>query len=179
MIRVTRKKPDGTPLAWLDTTLRLAYDETPGSFGVRPFTAAENTYVDGLDGEEQVTAAEKTLRQQLEQGIANIQAARDAAENDIVTAQNAHAAALDVQSAAQAQRDGVAAFVPAATYSQAQMTAVKNALLAILDRQGLIIQAIAANLGWRVAVDENAVTTDNALLWLAQLASGAIDENGN
>jgi hypothetical protein len=84
-----------------------------------------------------------------------------------------------VQSDAQAQRDAVAGFVPSATYSQAEITAIKGAMLAILDRQVLVIGAIAGLLGWRVGVDENALITDDALLWLAQLASGAIDENGD
>lgn len=178
-IIVTRRRPDGTPLAWLDTVARIAYDETPGAVPERPFTAEENARVDGLTGTETANAAETELRTQLAQGITALEAARQAARDDVVTAGDLRTAALSTHEAAVTQRQGVAAFVPSTTYKQAELAAVRDQLVAILNRQALIIDALAGMYAHRVAVDENAVTNANSLLWLARLAGGVLnDQNG-
>lgn len=176
MILVTRTRVDGTPLVWIDTATRVLHNEMSGIDMPRPLTDAEDDALDALTLETGQASAEAALRQQLANGVTDIVAAREAAEQDVVVAQGLRATALDVQSSAIAQRDAVLAFAPAATYQQTQLAAVKSQLAQILARQDLIAQALAGIYGYRIAVDENAVVTDNALLWLAQLMSGILDD---
>jgi hypothetical protein len=53
---------------------------------------------------------------------------------------------------------------------------VRNAIVDVLARVEEIQQALADFYAYRVAVDRNAVITDDALLWLARLVSGALDD---
>lgn len=116
---------------------------------------------------------------QLTEGVEGIQQARAAAAADITEADNLRAAAGTHRAAAAAQRAQVTAFTPAATYRASEMTAVRDQLAAVLQRQELILTALADMYAYRAAVDRNAVTTDDALLWLARLASGTLtDPNG-
>lgn len=178
-IIVTRRKPDGTPLAWIDTVQRIAYDETPGATPVRPLTAAENARVDELTGVETETGAEAELRTQLANGITALTAARQAARDDVITANDLRTQALALQEAAVTQRQGVQAFNANATYSAAQMNAVRDQMVTLLNRQATILQAMAGMYQYRAANDENAITIASSLLWVARLLSGILDdENG-
>lgn len=44
----------------------------------------------------------------------------------------------------------------------------------LLPQVKLIVDAVALLQAWRKAVDENAVTTDNALLWMAKQTTGDV-----
>lgn len=116
------------------------------------------------------------VRAQLAAGVEGIQQARAAAAADITEADNLRAAAGTHRAAAAAQRAQVAAFTPAATYRASEMTAVRDQIAAVLQRQELILTALADMYAYRAAVDRNAVITDDALLWLARLAAGLIDD---
>ena len=120
--------------------------------------------------------AAATFQDQLVAGVAVLAAAKANAQDDIPVAQGLRATALDGKTAAQTQRSQVAGFVPNATYRAADLAAVRDQLLTVLDRQAAILQALADIYQYRVAVDQNAVTTDNALLWIARLASGLLDD---
>lgn len=96
------------------------------------------------------------LVDQLDAGIAAFTAAHDQAQADITPAKTAQAAATNVQIQAQA-------FVAAAAYQAAQLNMIAVGLRILAGQ-------VAALQGWRQAVDDNAARTDNALIWLAQLA---------
>jgi hypothetical protein len=113
---------------------------------------------------------------QLVAGVAVLESAKDTATADITTAQGLRATALNGLTAAQTQRGTVAAFVPSATYKATDLAAVRDQMLTIIDRQAAILQAIADIYTYRAAVDQNAVTTDDALLWIARLASGLLTD---
>lgn len=123
------------------------------------------------------TAAD--VRAQLAAGVEGIQQARAAAAADITEADTLRAAAGTHRAAAAAQRAQVAAFTPAATYRASEMTAVRDQLAAVLQRQELILAALADMYAYRAAVDRNAVVTDDALLWLARLAAGTLADEPN
>lgn len=176
MILVLQRDQTGNPAAWLDLDTRLAHDRTSGAETTRPFTDAENTRADAISDAAARTQTRQTFRDQLATGVAAVVNAREAAREDIATAQGLRATTLAARADTQTQRAAVAAFVPASTYSAAQLAAVRDQLVQVLDRQAATLQALAGNYAYRVAVDTNAIDTDNALLWLARLASGLLDD---
>jgi hypothetical protein len=113
---------------------------------------------------------------QLVAGVTVLTAARESAAADTATAQGLRTTALNALAAAQAQRTTVAGFVPGVTYRASDLAAVRDQMLTILDRQAAILQAMADMYAYRAAVDQNAVNTDDALLWIARLASGLLDD---
>lgn len=129
-----------------------------------------------VEGETRA-AATQALVDQLLAGTAQIVTARNAATADISTAETLRTDALSVKAAANTQKTQVDAFAPGTTYKQSDLTAIRSALSQILARQALIIDTIASLAAWRKAVDENAVTTDNALLWLAKHTTGDVLAN--
>lgn len=176
MILVLQRDAAGNPAEWLDLEARLAYDMTSGTDVARPFTAAENARADAITDAAARTQTRQAFRDQLATGVAAVVNAREAAREDITTAQGLRTTTLSARADAQTQRAAIAAFVPSSTYSAAQLAAVRDQLIQVLDRQAAILTALAGNYAYRVAVDTNAIDTDNALLWLARLASGLLDD---
>jgi hypothetical protein len=123
---------------------------------------------------ELVNSERNILLTQLASGIADITAARTAAQDDIAQADilKGQADALSNQIATHITQ--IQAFAPGATYSQAQMNAIRDAIVAITQRQKSITDAMGSMYQYRKAVDQNAVTTDNAILWLARIVSDNI-----
>lgn len=103
---------------------------------------------------------EQVLRKQLEEGIQAFLDAKTRAESDVVVAETARQAVLTLRGQAQA-------FSPAATYQSSQLRDIAGAIAQLADQVAEIQQ-------WRGAVDQNAVDTDNALVWLGRLAGRAL-----
>lgn len=166
--------PKGDRTSWHDDSTRTFHDffnET-----TRPYTAEENAEADARATEAARQATLHRLRNQLAAGVADITAARTAALEDQARAETLQARALDAKITTLTQRTAVASFAPAGTYSAAQLGQVRNAIADVLDRVAEIQQALADFYSYRAAVDRNAVTTDDALLWLARLAAGLLDD---
>jgi hypothetical protein len=142
----------------------------------RPYADEEAADLRERAEEADREAARERLREQLAAGVANILAARTAALDDQARAEALRTQALDAKAATVTQRQAVEAFAPAATYSATQLGQVRNAIADVLARVEEIQQALADFYAYRVAVDHNAVITDDALLWLARLASGVLEE---
>lgn len=150
------------------------YDEDGFETVTRPFTDSENENADRLAALAADEAQAEALRAQLAEGVAAILAARDAADADRAQADNLKAQADSLSQAIQARIAAVSAFTPGATYRQSDLVAVRDELVSLLNRQKQITDAMAGMYAYRRAVDTNAVTTDNALLWLARLVSGVL-----
>jgi hypothetical protein len=162
---------------WDDDALTYrCFDDSGSVIEERPYTSGEaaesRERAEGAVRE----AAQQRLREQLAAGVADIAAARAAAADDQVRAEALRTQALDAKAATVTQRQAVEAFAPAATYSATQLGQVRNAIADVLARVEEIQQALADFYAYRVAVDRNAVITDDALLWLARLVSGALDD---
>lgn len=161
-----------------ETRLRHLYDEDgfelPAPASPVPFNANENENADRVAQAAADQERAAMLRQQLAEGVAAILAARDAADADRAQADILKTQADSLSAAIQARIAAVAAFVPGATYRQSDLVAVRDELVTLLNRQKQITDAMAGMYAYRRAVDANAVTTDNALLWLARLVSGEI-----
>lgn len=175
MILVTRHDDAGQPLTWFDIDTRVAHDlASGGGDQTRPFTDRENAMADALLADLAQQQQESALRDQLAAGVSGIQAARTAAIADVAAAKALRDAATTAQTAAQQQRATVAGWVPSTAYKAADLVAIRDQVATVLDRQAAILGALADLGTYRAAVDENAKTTDDALLWLAQLASGLL-----
>lgn len=103
---------------------------------------------------------EQVLRKQLEEGIQAFLDAKTRAESDVVVAETARQAVLTLRGQAQA-------FSPAATYQSSQLRDIAGAIAQLADQVAEIQQ-------WRGAVDQNAVATDDALVWLGRLAGRSL-----
>jgi hypothetical protein len=114
----------------------------------------------------QAVIDDRQARADLATGLPTIQAAKDAAQADIATAQAAKAAALQAKADIDARRALIAGSTPAATL--AYVTAIRDELVRIYDWLSAVAQSQANDAGYRAANDANAVTTDGALLWLAR-----------
>jgi hypothetical protein len=134
------------------------------TWNIRPKTQQE------LDA-TQVESTRQTLMAQLTSGVNAIQDARDAAQNDTATADILRGQADALAGQITTHITQMQAFNPNASYSQAQMVAMRDAIIAIAQRQRQIAEAMSGMYQYRKAVNENAVTTDNALLWIARLIS--------
>jgi hypothetical protein len=173
-----------TTTGYIDGVLRERWDDdarvytTWDAGGVqtsqRPYTPEENARADAEAANRVTAEATSTLLQQLYAGVVSIQAARDAASNDVGTADGLQTQALTVKGQADTKRTQAAGFVASATYQPAQINALRDAIVDILDRQSLYAQKWADAFAYRKAVDQNAITTDDALLWLARYVSGRI-----
>ena len=153
-----------------EDSTRTVYDGS-GAI-VRPYTAAENAAADAGIANAARAAAEETLLTQLQAGIAQIKAARDAAQNDVATAATLKTQAESLSTTITARKTAVDASTPAATL--AYITAIKGELSWIDAQLKTIVDAMAGMYAYRGAVDTNAVMTDNALLWLAKQVSGDV-----
>lgn len=163
----TTSRPPDTQTTTYDYSVTLVAGVATETWTARPKTQAE---IDAAT-EAATTAA---ILQQLADGVATIQTVRAAANSDIATADSGQTQALAVKGQATTKRTQVAAFVPSATYKASDLTAIIGVLLDILDRQALYAQTFADDFAWRKAVDQNALTTDDALIGLARIQSGRI-----
>lgn len=177
MILVTVHGPDGAPLAWVDTQTRTVHEHRGDVALERPLTDSENAAVDALLAAQARAIAAGLVREELAAGVAAITAAREAAAADIPTAEGLAQAAAASRDQASAQRAQVAGWTPSTTYRAADLVAVRDQLVTVLNRQAAILDALVGANGWRPAVDRNAVTTDNALLGLARLTAGMLDDS--
>lgn len=155
---------DGILREWKDDQTRKVYIYDEAGVEIvasrRDYTPEENLVADADVQQRLFEATRQSYLDDLAAGIPNILAARDAASAD---AESMDPVIADLI----AKRDAVAAFAIPSTYSQATITAIKNELIAI--RNFMINQA-----QYRKAVDNNAVTTDNALLWVGRVITDTI-----
>lgn len=158
---------------WDDTnrTVISIDDETGDVVDERPYDDNENENADNLAAQETEEAQRVSLREQLAGGVADVQKAKDDAQADIAAADNLLAQANTLVGQIDARIAAITAWTPGTTYKQSDLVAVKNEILSILQRQKDITNAIGGIYSYRKSVDQNAVLTDNSLLWLARLAS--------
>lgn len=150
------------------------WDATGALVVDRGFNAVENITGDKLVAEEDGASSAITIRQQLRDGAAQLAAARDAAQADIATADSKKTQADSLSAAAATQLTQVQGFTPGATYKQSDMVAIRDALATVISRQKTEIDALSEGFGYRKAVDQNAVTTDNAIIGLAKIVGNAL-----
>lgn len=172
MILAARYDTTGARVIWWDTTDRLRHDLTTGVDVTTAFTASEDALADALSDAQEALDVNAQLRDQLARGIAAFTQARDDAQADVLVAQSMQADTGTYK--AQAQALAGTAFTAASTYSAPQLQALADAVKATANRQALIFTALGNLLGWRAAVDGNAVRTDNAVIWLGTLAGRAL-----
>lgn len=172
MILAARYDETGARVIWWDTTDRLRHDITTGVDVTTVFSASENALADALAAAQDALDANAQLRDQLVRGIAAFTQARDDAQADVLVAQSMQADAAAYQSQAQALAG--TPFTAAGTYQAAQLQGLADAVKATANRQALVFAALSNLLGWRAAVDDNAVRTDNAVIWLGTLAGRAL-----
>ncbi|MGH9271153.1 MAG: hypothetical protein ACRDZ2_07755 [Ilumatobacteraceae bacterium] len=165
---------DGVVRERRDDTARLfrIYSAVGSETSTLAYDADENAAADHRIGARTRKTAETELLDQLAAGIAQIVTARNAATADAATATTAktQAEALSGQIAARKTTVDNATL----TLNLASLNAIKAEVSYLLAQVKIIVDAFAQLQAWRRAVDENAVTTDNALLWLAKHASGEV-----
>jgi hypothetical protein len=127
------------------------------------------------DRRRTVEDARAKLLADIAQGVAAIKGARDAAQGDIATAQNLRDQANALSAIVGTKRTQTAAWQPSPTYTPGDLVAIRDAVVDVLTRQQQIIDTLAGMLGYRVAVDRNAILTDDVLLWLARFVADVID----
>jgi hypothetical protein len=167
---------NGVLREWWDDSSRTykAFNSSGVQTSSRPYTPQENSAADASAQKANLTSTEDSLMVQLSNGIAAIQAARTAANNDVAVADSLAASANSLSAQVSSRITAVAGWTPSATYSAADLNAIKSELAGILDKQKQIIDALSAFYAYRKAVDQNAVTTDDAILWLARLVSNTL-----
>lgn len=161
----TTPRPDDTATQTSDYSVQLVDGVPTETWTPRAKTAAEQNAA-------QIAEATSTIQAQLQAGIAQIKAARDAAQADAATAATLKTQAESLSTTIAARKTAVDASTPAATV--AYVTAIKGELSWIDAQLKVIADAMAAMYAYRGAVDDNAVLTDNALLWLAKQVSGDV-----
>lgn len=140
----------------------------------RGFNALEDQMADIEIAKQDGATATAQLRKQLYDGVTALEQARADAQGDVATANGLNATALNLKTAATTQKGQVQAFIPKTTYTQSDLTAIRDAIATVIARQETIIQAMADMYVYRVAVDNNAVLTDNSIIWLARLTSDRV-----
>lgn len=133
----------------------------------RPFRTAELAWAAVAASTSQRLATAAQLRADIAAGVAQVQAARDAASADIATAQALQTSTLTFKGTVTARKTAVAASTPTATL--AYVTALRDELVTVYGFLEQATQALADIDGYRAAVDRNALVTDDALLGLARL----------
>lgn len=150
------------------------YDKDGGVVYSREFNAEENAAADSRESSEVQATERQTLLQQLAAGTADIQAAVDQATGDEQTADSYKNQADALKADATTQRTQIAGFTASATYSAAQLTAIKGQLDLLAARDQQFAQAFSDHYVWRGAVDASMVKVYNALLWVAKVVSGRL-----
>jgi hypothetical protein len=136
----------------------------------------ENPYdVAALEADRQREAEREALARDtartLRDGIAAVEAAREQARADIAVVDGLSAQATALSTQITNRIAAVSAFTPAATYSPAQLAAVRDELVWCLTQLRTLTDAQNGMYGWRRAVDRNAVLTDDSLIGLARIAT--------
>jgi hypothetical protein len=122
--------------------------------------------------DEQIADGRAQMLADLRNGINAIIAARTAAQNDIATATTLKSQADTLSGQIQTSINQWQSSTPSTNI--AYITALRDAIVLTAQRQKQIVDANAAMYVYRKAVNENAVTTDNSLLWLARVVSDQI-----
>ena len=99
-------------------------------------------------------------------GLEALAAAQTAAAGDIPAAQQSAAQAATVAQQAIAQRAAVAAWTPVATV--AGVTAIRDQMVTMLDRQTIVMQALSDLYSYRAANDADAIRSHRAAEFLAR-----------
>lgn len=108
------------------------------------------------------------LRETVVGGLAALASARQAAEGDMANATLLRTQALALADELIALTGQVSAFAPAATYSQAQLGQVRDAIVATLTKVTVIMQAMAESYSYRYANDQVAALAHRSLEFLAR-----------
>ena len=161
----------------LPTTAGCAIDTSTGEHiaadGTRsPWSESEAAWAAGLVAKIADEDLRTTLIATLQTGITDFTGYRDTAQADIATATQMQTDAATYRTTAQTLAG--TAFAAAPTYQPAQLQAIADSVKATATRQGVVFSALANLLGWRAAVDQNAVKTDQALIYLAKLWRAAL-----
>jgi hypothetical protein len=121
-------------------------------------------------------AAERDFEGKLRSGLEVLARALELAEADIAVADDLRVAAEQLKAAALEQAAVVAAFVPGTTFKQSDLVAVRNQMGPIIQRQAIVLEALADSYTYRAAVDRNAVQTNRSLLWLVRYVTAQLDD---
>jgi hypothetical protein len=130
----------------------------------------------GVERLAHLESQERDTQQQIAEGISAIRDAMEQARADIVVVDNLRTQAAALSTQITNRIAAVSAFTPAATYSPAQLAAVRDEIVWCLTQLRTLTDAQNGMYGWRRAVDENAVLTDASLLglaWLSQKEGGS------
>lgn len=106
------------------------------------------------------------------EGLQWLDDARIMATSDAALAESMRSQIDTVQDALQARKTLVESFAPTATYSQAQMNAIKNELLQVYAILNLIVGSIESSNEWRQKVDMGLVRILKSVEWLARQQTG-------
>jgi hypothetical protein len=158
---------------WDDETRTYsAYSEAGDLITSRAYTPVENAIADADARTELELATKAEYLRGLREGVPAIVAARQQAQADIATAEGLRTQAVTLSG--QIAADVTALQGANLTANLAGMNTLRNAIVTVANRQKAIVDALANSYGYRKAVDENAVLTDNAILWLARLTADLI-----
>jgi hypothetical protein len=152
------------------------YDQQGAVVNSRPFTENEVTVAQQRLALETATQQRAALLDQLMTGVVDIQETIDQAQDDIATAEGLQTQAETIKAGATTQRTQIAAFTPAASYSQAQINAIKGQLDQLAARDEVFAQAFADGFAYRRNVDQAMVKAYRAILWLARVISGRLQD---
>lgn len=117
---------------------------------------------------------DQEIRDTVRAGLSAIQSAREAAEADVANAETLHTQALAIADELITLTGQVSAFTPAATYSAAQLTQVKTAMVGTLTRLTIVVQAMAEGYSYRRANNQDAVIAHRSLEYLARYLFGDV-----
>ena len=110
------------------------------------------------------------------EGLQWLDDARVVATSDAVLAESMRSQIDSVQNALQARKLLVESFAPSATYSQAQMNAIKGELLQVYAILNLVVASIESSNEWRQKVDMGLVQILKSVEWLARQQTGAYND---
>lgn len=158
-------RPADTPTQTSDMSWTVTGGKAVQTWTVRMKTPEEQQ----ADSEQ---AARAKLLTDLRDGTAAIVTAKNAATADAGVAATAKTQAETLSGQVAARKTSVDASTPAATL--AYITAMRAEISYLLAQVKVIVDAVALLQAWRKAVDDNAVITDNALLWLAKQTTGDV-----
>lgn len=110
------------------------------------------------------------------EGLQWLEDARVMATSDAVLAESMRSQIGTFQASLLARKTLVESFSPSATYSQAQMNAIKNELLQIYAILNLVVASIEHSNEWRQKVDMGLVRILKSVEWLARQQTGQYND---
>ena len=158
-------RPYANAVRWWDDTTRLAWTVTDGVASSRSYRDDENARADAVVSQQAALELVRTLREQLVDGIAGFTTAQNAASADVAAANTLKTQADTLAGQAQA-------FAGKTVWATSDFQSLATGI-------GQLAQAVSKLAGWRAAVDQNAVNTDAALIFLARLAANALNPTGS